>query len=115
MKRQKTGGRKKGTLNKRTNQKFKALAKQGITAMEFFLGMMRDEEASIEDRKWAAAHVALYTLPKLQAVELTGEVHGDISHSHSGRFEVVSIEDATERVAEIRTRLGRAGVLFKSN
>lgn len=76
--RKKTGGREKGTPNKRTNKMLQKLAESGLTPLEFFLGTMRDEDADMEDRMWAAAHAAPYIHPRLQNLQVHGAPEGDL-------------------------------------
>lgn len=42
--------------------------------LDFMLSVLRDSEASLADRKWAAEKAAPYLHPRLQTVELGGEV-----------------------------------------
>lgn len=42
--------------------------------LDFMLSVLRDPEASLADRKWAAEKAAPYLHPRLQTVELGGEV-----------------------------------------
>ena len=44
------------------------------TPLEFMLSVLRDPEASLADRKWAAEKAAPYLHPRLQTVEHGGEV-----------------------------------------
>jgi hypothetical protein len=70
--RKKTGGRKKGTPNKRTIERNRQLADlkfSGQDPITFFTAIMRDEEAPYEERKYAAAELLPYYHPKLSSVE----------------------------------------------
>ena len=76
----KTGGRKKGTPNRVTGKRKAAQEASGLTPVEFMLNMLRDGEASLEDRKWAAQHAAPYGHPRLAAIDQRGgenETHED--------------------------------------
>ncbi len=42
--------------------------------IDFMLSVLRDPNASLADRKWAAEKAAPYLHPRLQTVELGGEV-----------------------------------------
>lgn len=84
----KTGGRKKGSRNKATAGKEAAIAKSGLTPLEFMLNLMRmevDEDADIQQRiavnamRFEAAKAAApYVHPRLNAVEHTGKDGGPI-------------------------------------
>lgn len=63
------GGRQKGTPNKATAAKAEAIAKSGLTPMDFLLGVMRDQNAELENRLDAAKAVAPYVHPKLAPVD----------------------------------------------
>jgi hypothetical protein len=70
--RRKTGGRKKGTPNKRTVERNRQLADlkfSGQDPITFFTAIMRDEEAPYEERKYAAAELLPYYHPKLSSIE----------------------------------------------
>lgn len=84
----KTGGRKRGVTNKRTQATAKKAAAKGLSPVEYMLDILRDEGATAEDRKWAAEKAAPYVHPRLAAVEQR-ERTDDESH-----------EDWLERVAK---------------
>ena len=67
--RPKTGGRKKGVGNLRARYLSEQAAKSGLTPRDYLLGVLRDPQASIERRDWAAATLAPYVMPKLAAIE----------------------------------------------
>lgn len=60
----KTGGRKKGTPNKRTLEFHKTLVETGLTPLEYFLEVMRDEENETSTRLDAAKSAAPYCHPR---------------------------------------------------
>ncbi len=62
-------GRPKGSPNKASVERQKAVAASGITPLEYMLAMLRDELATAEDRKWAAAQAAPYVHPRLAQVD----------------------------------------------
>lgn len=64
----KTGGRQKGSLNKATASRETEIAASGLTPLNYMLKMLRDENQSAEDRKWAAQNAAPYVHPKLSAI-----------------------------------------------
>ncbi len=65
----KTGGRQKGTPNRRTRETMDAAKRTGVTPLDYMLQMLADESASKEDRMWAAEKAAPYVHPKLASVE----------------------------------------------
>lgn len=92
-KRQKTGGRQKGTPNKATAKREAEIADAGITPLEYMLTVLHDETATAEDRKWAATAAAPYVHPKLA------------SHHHA-IVETVPMKDRLERAkARLMPRL----------
>ena len=85
----KTGGRKKGSVNRRTRYLSSVAAKAGLTPAEYLFGVLRDAGASVERRDWAAATLAPYVHPRLASVEqkvaATTEVR--ISRAQLNRFQ----------------------------
>src|SRR5215471_18366181 len=57
---EKTGGRRKGTKNRRTQEVEKAVSSTGITPLEYLLQVMRDPKASDLRRDDAARAAAPY-------------------------------------------------------
>ena len=51
-----------------------ATPKAAAMPLDFMLALLRDPEASIADRKWAAEKAAPYIHPRLQTVEHGGEL-----------------------------------------
>lgn len=70
----KTGGRKKGTPNKKTEKQVQAVQESGLTPLEFMLQVMRDERKDDAERLDAAHKAAPYVHPKLAAIDHTGEI-----------------------------------------
>ena len=62
-------GRKKGSTDLRARYLTAAAARAGLTPKDYLLGVLRDPQASIERRDWAAATLAPYVMPKLAAIE----------------------------------------------
>jgi len=56
-------GRPAGTLNRRSVEILASVA-EGLSPIEYMLGIMRNEEASAEDRSWAAEKAAPYFHPR---------------------------------------------------
>ena len=69
-------GRPKGSLNRRTKEAI-AAASDGLSPLEFMLGVLRDERSSQDDRKWAAQNAAPYCHTRLQNTTLDAEVKVD--------------------------------------
>ena len=69
----KTGGRKKGSLNKVTYEMKAAIAASGETPLEYMLRIMRDEAAESTRRDEMAKAAAPYLHPRLSSVEHTGD------------------------------------------
>ena len=71
-KRRKTGGRQKGTPNKRTAERQEAIAvikASGTSPMAFFADLLGNEQAPLELRFQAAKELAPFVHPKLASVE----------------------------------------------
>src|SRR5579862_5533944 len=62
-------GRRKGTVNKRTAARTEAVVSAGVTPLEYMLGVLRDPEASDQDRKWAADAAAPYVHARRSSVD----------------------------------------------
>ncbi len=76
----KTGGRKKGTPNKRTVRRAELLAQlYGRDPITFFASILQDKRAAPEDRILAARELLPYMHPKLASIEARagGMTHED--------------------------------------
>ncbi len=62
------GGRQKGTPNKVTVKRAAEIAASGKTPLDFMLSVLRDEDASIKERMWAAVAAAPYCHAKPRPV-----------------------------------------------
>lgn len=62
----KSGGRKKGTKNKRTEKLQAEIAETGLTPLEYLLSVLRDEKEERAIRIEAAKAAAPYIHPRLQ-------------------------------------------------
>jgi hypothetical protein len=72
LRRQKTGGRQKGTPNKRTVERRRALEAiraSGKDPLTFFGDLLRNEAAPLDLRFAAAKELAPYVHPRLSSVE----------------------------------------------
>ena len=94
MARPKTGGRKKGTPNKKTSEQAKKILASGISPLEYMLEVMRTEipddidpadKALLMARKLDAAKAAApYVHARLASVEV--DHSGSIQHRHSNEL-----------------------------
>jgi hypothetical protein len=80
--RPKTGGRAKGTPNKKTAERAKLLARlkvDGKDPVSFFASIMKNEAAPLDLRFAAAKELAPYAHPKLASIEARtgGKTHED--------------------------------------
>ena len=82
------GGRKKGTPNKVTVKRAAAIAESGKTPLYFMLSVLRDEDASIKERMWAAVAAAPYCHAKPRPVAANaGGVEVQVVHiTHEQRL-----------------------------
>jgi hypothetical protein len=62
----KTGGRKKGSLNKKTLLRSQTAENQGLSPLEFLLSVVRDQTEDVAVRLDAAKCAAPYLHPRLQ-------------------------------------------------
>lgn len=65
-------GRKVGAVTSRTREIADNAAADGLTPLDYMLQVLRNEEASKDDRMWAAEKAAPFVHPKLAAVEHSG-------------------------------------------
>jgi hypothetical protein len=72
----KTGGRQKGTRNKRTAALLQHVEATGVTPLDYLLHVMRDPKMPRAMRFEAARVAAPYVHPRLQAVEHSGKAGG---------------------------------------
>lgn len=71
-------GRKPGIPNKRTAELQKAVARAGITPLDYMLGIIRDTSIDHPIRLDAAKAAAPYVHPKLASIEHSGPDGGPI-------------------------------------
>ena len=69
----KTGGRKRGTRNKKTLETIERVMASGTAPLDYLLGVMRDVKADPAARFEAAKAAAPYCHPKLAAIEHSGK------------------------------------------
>ena len=72
----KTGGRQKGSPNKATAARERAITASGLTPLDYMLQVLRDEAEDPRRRDWAANAAAAYCHPKLANIEL-GNKNGE--------------------------------------
>lgn len=96
----KTGGRAKGTPNKRTLARQSKMALSGLTPLEFMLRVLRNPKATMEERMWAADKAAPYMHPKLASVEHSGPAGNPIK---------VQVESARDTLHSKIARLASIG------
>ncbi len=71
-------GRPRGTPNKASAKREAEIKASGLTPLDYMLDILRDENASTEDRKWAAQHAAPYVHPRLAQQQFKGPDGGNI-------------------------------------
>lgn len=74
----KTGGRKKGIPNKKTQALISRVETSGLLPVDYLLSVMRDESIDRCQRMDAGKAVAPYIHPKLANIEVTGKDGGPL-------------------------------------
>lgn len=74
----KTGGRQKGSRNKRTEAQAVAIETSGLTPLDYMLTVLRDPKAEDDLRMEAARSAAPYVHPKLANIEVSGKDGGPL-------------------------------------
>lgn len=69
-------GRPAGAVTERTREVANAAHAEGITPLEYMLSVLRNEDAEMKDRMWAAEKAAPYVHAKLASVEHSGKDGG---------------------------------------
>jgi hypothetical protein len=69
----KTGGRKKGSRNKRPRELIERIEASGLVPLEYMLSVMRDETAPPERRDEMAKAAAPFVHPRLAAMKVQGD------------------------------------------
>lgn len=105
-KRAKTGGRQKGTPNKKTLIQVEEIQSSGLTPLQYMLEVMRDETEDRPRRLYAANMAAPYVHAKLASIEHKGADGGPIKTestlniaglSTEALAEIMALSDATKR------------------
>lgn len=92
-------GRKRGSPNVKSAEIIAEALEQGVTPVEYMLGILRDEDADQKERQWAAEKCAPYIHPRPAPIPRTVEI--DLPDLRS----VESIKTAVEKVVA-ETALG---------
>lgn len=76
--------RPKGSPNKATKAREEIISRQGATPLSYMLEVLRSDESSDEDRRWAAEKAAPYVHPRLTSIDarLQAEINGQVEHVH---------------------------------
>jgi hypothetical protein len=74
----KTGGRRKGTPNRKTREQIEQIKASGLTPLDFMLAVMRNPKARLAMRFDAARQAAPYVHPRLTAFEYSGKDGGPV-------------------------------------
>jgi hypothetical protein len=69
----KTGGRKKGSRNKRPRELIERIEASGLVPLDYMLSVMRDETAPPARRDEMAKAAAPFCHPRLAAVKMSGD------------------------------------------
>jgi hypothetical protein len=69
-------GRPKGSKNKANARREAEIKASGLTPLDYMLSVLRGEESTSEDRKWASQAAAPYVHPRLSQVDArhSGEI-----------------------------------------
>lgn len=100
-------GRKKGSLNAKTQKIAERCFEEGITPLEYMLNVMRDPTQEFDTRMDAAKSCAPYMHPKLASVEqkVEAEVNGTIYEWLTG-----TVADIGQSVADESSDVCPTGV-----
>lgn len=97
------GGRKKGTPNKRTAKLVAKIESEGITPLQYVLGVLRDPNSSPEDRRWASATSLPYTSARLQTTTVKED-----PEQFAKRTVDLDMTETARRIAFILTKASRS-------
>ncbi len=87
-------GRPRGTPNKASAKREAEIEASGLTPLAFMLATLRDKDASMEDRRWAAQYAAPYCHPRLAQTQFKGPDGGAIT------VQIVRFTDIEEKAAD---------------
>lgn len=72
-------GRKAGSPNIKTAETAALIEESGLTPLEYMLTILRNEEAAVKDRMWAAEKAAPYVHAKLANVDVNAKLEGNLA------------------------------------
>jgi hypothetical protein len=72
-------GRKKGSLNRKSQEIIAKAVSDGITPLEYMLSVLRDPEANKMEKMEAAKSAAPFVHARLNAVDMTAKIEKDVS------------------------------------
>ena len=87
-------GRPKGSRNKTTIARDKAIADGGLTPLSFMLEVLRNPDSTQEDKRWAAVAAAPFMHPRLAHRQYSGPDGGNIV------VQIVRFTDIEEQAAD---------------
>ncbi len=101
----KTGGRQKGTPNRKTKELQHRVEASGLTPLDYMLAVMRNPRLPVAMRFDAARSAAPYIHPRLSAIEHTGKDGGPIitervSDIEAGRRMLFLLNQAAEATSK---------------
>jgi len=103
-------GRKPGSVTKRTREIAEA-ALEGLSPLDFMLGVMRDEKRAFEDRFDAAKGAAPFIHARLAAVTVDGNIDSTVTHTvdeKAAKRAMERVERALDALAGISRNAGKS-------
>jgi hypothetical protein len=82
-------GRPSGALTEKNRELAEKASTEGLTPLEYMLEILRNEQADVKDRMWAAEKAAPYVHAKLASIEHSGKDGGPMV------LEIVRFADKT--------------------
>lgn len=95
-------GRPAGAVTTKSREAAEQASSEGLTPLDYMLRVLRDEDASKDDRMWAAEKAAPYVHAKLASVEVGGKGGGAITFE---RIERVIIDPKHRNTEGVRPAL----------
>lgn len=71
-------GRPAGAANRRTREIADKAAEEGLMPLDYMLSVLRNDQADVKDRMWAAEKAAPYVHARLASVEHAGKDGGPL-------------------------------------
>ncbi|MFB7145011.1 hypothetical protein ACWGMK_06175 [Agrobacterium deltaense] len=72
-------GRTAGAVSRKTREVAEKAASEGITPLDYMLTILRNEDADVKDRMWAAEKAAPYVHAKLANVDVNAKLEGNLA------------------------------------